>query len=124
MSLGGSYDFGPAKLFASYTRGKVQANTALQTYTEDSEANLGLSVPVGALTFMAGYGRNARTQITAGVEAAGNTGNGSDLVLGATYTLSKRTTAYLKTGTYDKFDFGSANANKINATALGVRHVF
>lgn len=124
MSLGGSYDFGPAKLFASYTRGKVQANTALQTYTDDTETNLGLSVPVGALTFMAGYGRNTRTQTTGGVELAGNTGSGNDMVVGLTYTLSKRTTAYFKSGTYDKFDFGSANGNKVNATALGVRHVF
>jgi len=123
-SLGGSYDFGPAKLFAAYTRARVQANTAVQTYTDDAETNVGLSVPVGALTFMAGYGRNTRSQTTAGVELAGNTGTGSDLVLGLTYTLSKRTTAYVKTGTYDKFDFGSANGNKVAATALGVRHTF
>lgn len=121
-ALVGTYNFGVAKLFAGHTRAKVQTNTAVDTYNESNETNLGVTVPMGAATFMAGIGRNNQDVRTLGV-TDGQSGN--DYVLGVTYDLSKRTALYLKTGVYNKLDNTAALAgNKAQTTALGVKHTF
>jgi predicted porin len=138
--IGLTYDFGAAKLFVNSSRGQVQANVGIDTKTVNTETNLGLSVPVGAFTFLAGLGRNARTATVAGAETAATgtstanvsgTGSGADWVLGVYYSLSKRTNVFVKTGTINKFDFGStvaspntANRLETSGTAIGLRHTF
>lgn len=117
-----TYNFGVAKLFAGYTRAKTQANTAVNTYTEATETNLGVSVPMGAATLMAGYGRNTQDFTVLGA-SAGQTGN--DLVVGVNYDLSKRTALYVKTGTYNKLDSTNVLVGvKQNTTAFGLLHNF
>jgi predicted porin len=121
-----TYDFGAAKLFFGAIKGKNQANVGIDTYTENTESNVGLSVPVGAITLMGAIGRNTRTQITTGAEDVTATGTGGDWALGAYYNFSKRTVAYLKTGVFNKIDFGGATVNRIetSATHVGIRHSF
>lgn len=120
-----SYNLGAAKLFGGYTRAKVQANNAVDSYVNATETNLGVAVPMGAATFLLAYGRNTGRTVATGVETANVSGN--DVVLGVTYDLSKRTSLYAKTGTYNKADGSAAGVNvatKTNTTALGVRHTF
>ncbi len=118
-----SYNFGVAKLDGSYIRGTAQANTAVNTVTTNRETNLGLTMPVGATTLLVGLGRNTRQATTAGV--AGAAQSGSDFVIGATYSLSKRTTAYVKTGRYAQLGaVTGVNGTKTNTSAFGLRHTF
>lgn len=125
-----SYDFGPAKLFAGYVKNKLTADTSLNSYVENSETNVGVSVPLGAVTLLAGLGRNSRTTVANGAETATATGTGNDWALGAYYNLSKRTVAYVKTGVFNKFDFGATavtnagNRQDTTASAIGLRHAF
>lgn len=126
QAIGFSYDFGAAKVHAGYVKGKTQANVGTDSTVENNETNIGVSVPVGAITLLGGLGRNSRTTVATGTEDATATGSGSDWALGAYYNFSKRTVAYLKTGVFGKYDFGgpSQNSRSISATSIGVRHAF
>ena len=122
-ALSATYDLGVAKLYANLTDGKIQANTAVNTYNKAREANFGVSVPMGAITLLAGVGRNTSTATVAGVDSEKQTGN--DFVVGATYSLSKRTTAYVKAGDYNKLGATTtALGTKTRAGAIGLRHTF
>jgi predicted porin len=124
QALSATYDFGAAKLFAGWATTEAKGNTAINTYTEDEEFNIGVTVPMGAVTLLAGLGRNSRTTVTNGVETAASTGDGNDWVLGAYYNLSKRTVAYVKAGVTGKFDFDNGGSREVTGTAIGIRHAF
>jgi predicted porin len=117
------YDMGVAKIFAGFVTTKDDDNTKVSGgELTMKETNLGVSVPMGALTLMAAIGSNKAS-------AAGETetGKGNDMAFGATYALSKRTTAYVKTGTYNKYKVsytGGSDSVKTNRTSLGLRHTF
>ena len=122
-ALSATYDLGVAKLYANLTDGKIQPDTAVNNYNKTREANFGVSVPMGAITLLAGVGRNTSTATVAGVDSEKQTGN--DFVVGATYSLSKRTTAYVKAGDYNKLGATTtANGTKTRAGAIGLRHTF
>lgn len=107
FQLGGSYDFGVAKLAGTYNTGK---NGGLATGVAGTNGfnfnyrayQLGVSVPFGAIVPFASFGR-ARTDSdnAAGVgptAAAGATNRIEDyrsMQVGVRYSLSKRTTAYV-----------------------------
>ena len=117
-ALSASYDMGVAKFYAGYTTVKANTTGAL----EGTETNLGVAVPMGSMTLMAGAGRNE-------VSFVGSTGRatGNDAVVGATYSLSKRTTTYIKTGTYNKLSGTIDNvaySTKATRTSIGLRHRF
>ena len=76
-SIGASYNFGVARL--SIVNAKTENSTG--TVTADS-TGLGLTVPMGATTLLAGYSKNNKAAATADTKVA----------LGANYALSKRTT--------------------------------
>lgn len=126
QAIGFSYDFGAAKVHAGFVRGKTQANVGLDNTVENNETNVGVSVPVGAITLLGSLGRNSRTTVANGGETDTATGSGSDWALGAYYNFSKRTVAYLKTGVFGKYDFGgpTQNSRAIAATSIGIRHAF
>jgi len=118
-----TYDFTVAKLFTNYTQGEFTALAGGQAL-KAKETNIGVTVPMGAFTLMAAYGYNDISGSTVGgaVDA-----DGHDYVLGAVYALSKRTSMYVKTGTYNKVNgtIGGVNADfKTTATAVGLRHSF
>ena len=120
-ALAANYDLGVAKLFAGYTKGKVQGETLANTNTKASEYNFGVTVPMGAVTLLGSVGRNTAEAITDGI--SGGKAKGTDFVLGATYALSKRTTAYAKMGTYNKFSLEGVSG-KTTQTSIGLRHTF
>ncbi len=122
-ALTASYDFGVAKLFGTYTQAEITTATANERL-KAKETNIGVTVPLGAITLLAAYGYN---DIEANYGAGNISGDGNDYVLGATYDLSKRTALYVKTGTYNKINGTVLNVNanfKTTATAFGVRHTF
>ena len=114
--VGGSYDFGAAKLTGSY-------NTAKNNLMKDKEGQIGVSVPFGAAAISAGYARSKSEG--AGVE---RTGKGYSVL--ATYALSKRTGLYLgaqNTKAYIPTATAALNAvaeTQITTYGLGVRHSF
>lgn len=106
--VGGSYDFGVAKLVAGY-------NKAERAATEDQEYQVGVSAPFGATTVYFGYA-NGKQETTAGVTVEERSGYD----LAATYALSKRTTAYAGYKSYEVKN----SSKEATAFAVGVRHVF
>ncbi|MGE5648939.1 porin [Noviherbaspirillum sp. UKPF54] len=104
--VGGGYDFGVAKLYATYD--KTTHDIAL----EDKTASLGLSVPVGAGKILAGYAQTKRSAGGADVKRQTTT-------VGYDYALSKRTDVYamLMNDRLTGFDAG-------NSFGLGIRHGF
>ncbi len=108
--VGGSYDFGVAKLTASY-------NTAKNNVLKDKEGQIGVSVPFGAAAISAGYARSKSEGL--GTE---RTGKGYSVL--ATYALSKRTGLYLGAqNTKAHVNFAAAET-ETTTYGLGVRHSF
>jgi predicted porin len=118
-AISASYDLGVAKLFGNYTQGKT-TGAAPSVTVKSEETNIGVSYPIGAFTLLAAYGNNKQT-------STGTDRSGDDFVIGAVYSLSKRTSLYAKAGTYNKSS-GTLNSAaydaKTTATAIGVRHTF
>lgn len=110
--IGGSYDFGVAKLTGSYNKAKDGAR-------DDKEYQLGVNVPVGAsAAVLLGYSKAASTMTGA------KDLNGKGYTIAGYYSLSKRTTlyaAYLAT----EVESGAAiSTAKATTLAAGVRHTF
>ncbi|CDS51353.1 Outer membrane protein (porin) [Polaromonas sp. CG9_12] len=111
--LGGSYDFGVAKLTGSY-------NTAKNNTYSDKEGQIGVSVPFGAAAISAGYARSKSE--SAGIE---RTGKGYSIL--GTYALSKRTGLYAgaqNTKSYGPAFTAATGETEITTYGLGVRHSF
>ena len=115
-AIAATYDLGSAKVYFGYTTGTKEADVSVNTKTTTKETNLGVAVPMGAITLKAGYGKN---KVEDTVLGAVTKTDGNDFVVGADYALSKRTTAYFKTGTYNKVD-----TTKTTRTSIGLRHTF
>ena len=108
--VGGSYDFGVAKLTASY-------NTAKNNVLKDKEGQIGVSVPFGAAAISAGYTRSKS-------EGLGTEYTGKGYSVLATYALSKRTGLYLGAqNTKAHVNFAAAET-ETTTYGLGVRHSF
>ena len=115
--LGGSYDFGPAKLFAQYARVRegatASATAALATAnTRDKIYQVGASVKAGATGAVLVSFAQAKTE---GAQA----GKREFFSLGYDYRLSRRTDIYAVAMT-DKFNALSRG----NSVGVGIRHVF
>ncbi|TFV96594.1 porin [Oxalobacteraceae bacterium OM1] len=123
--LGGTYDFGVAKLHAAYETEKSDAGADFRDWM------IGASAPLGAGNVIATYARkNDRA-------AAGNAGS-KLYALGYTYNLSKRTNFYTAYGHVNNDAAGTAfvgdaSSGGIPATAggpntsgfnIGIRHKF
>lgn len=114
--LGGSYDFGVAKLLANY--GKVNNVGNLDGH-DAKEYQIGVDFPVSsALTLSASYAKSDDSN-PAGVYEQSRKGYG----IAAAYTLSKRTFLY---GGYtaNKFSNAGAGDDKLDILAVGVQHKF
>jgi predicted porin len=107
--FGASYDLGVVKLTGSY-------QTAKRYVTKDNEYQVGVTVPMGALTLSAGYADSES-------KTSGVTLNGDGFALVAIYSLSKRTALYAG---YEstKVDASVSSETKKTNTAFGVRHTF
>lgn len=119
VRLGGSYDFGAAKLYANY--GKAEnyefSSKATLSGAKASDYQIGVDVPVGAaLTLSASYAQSKDNA------AAGNDKR-KGFGLGAKYALSKRTALY---GGYeaDNSKVSGTTTLKHDLFAVGVQHRF
>ena len=112
-SFGASYDFGMAKLTAVRTTAKAGSAADAGEFNTN---NFGVSVPVGAVTLNATVSNgDYKDSGAASVDVSG-------YQLGATYALSKRTTAYTFLG--QGKDKTATNAGKQETFAVGIRHTF
>jgi predicted porin len=125
MNIGGSWDFGMAKLMAQYARDKVGNPTDI----EGRGWLLGVLVPVGAGEIRAAYSDYKVDTNIAGVADP----RVSKLALGYVHNLSKRTALYAtiararnKDGMAITLGNSTAGAGNFNSTGydLGVRHSF
>ncbi len=152
-TLSASYNFGVAQPFFNYTRQTTDGRTSTITggvgatgsSTQlDKAYSLGVKVPLGAVTLIAGYGEN---KITGSGFTANNgilatstavTGKVKAFQIGAQYALSKRTLIEANYGE-NKSDVARATATptpvtttvastgtrvKTNALNVGLRHSF
>ncbi len=121
MLLGGTYDFGVAKLHATYGVSKTDAAGVLSVDARD--AMLGVSVPFGASTVFASY---VRRDDRLAVDR-----NADQVAIGYTYDLSKRTTVYAAYGRIDNENgarYVAGNSGEAGsgprAVNAGLRHKF
>ncbi len=120
--LGGSYDFGVAKVSATWNNGN-DGGTSTSTINNTYKSwQIGATVPFGKAAFKVTTGA-ATTEPDGGVRTFDDKG----YQLGVTYSLSKRTTAYAFYGQRKDSADGAAAANRVDtrsATAIGLNHTF
>ncbi|MFC6522307.1 porin [Undibacterium arcticum] len=120
--LGGNYNFGVVKAFATYSWEKgVVFGSAATTQRDQRDALIGLTAPVGAAgTFLISYIRKTDRAIT--------NDNSSQAAIGYIHNLSKRTALYTSYG-----ELRNDGAAKIKVAAagntdklfnIGIRHFF
>lgn len=112
--LGASYNFGAFSVMGTYAKG----NDGAANKTESKAQQVGVKVPVGAWSFIATTGTGEQTQ--SGVKVA----DVKQTQLAVNYALSKRTTAYVYTGTTKDDGTATAAVEKKTATIFGVLHSF
>ncbi len=120
LQVGGTYDFGVAKGFVSYLESKATDSVA-NTSDKAKGYLLGVSVPMGAHSFVASYATNKISGVS------DSTSN--QLALGYNYALSKRTSAYASVAhvtndTNASLAGASANGENVNRYQVGLRHSF
>ena len=116
--LGVSYDLGVAKVMLNTATAKRTNNLTATTTFKMTESNFGVSVPMGAISLVAGYGKN---KVTLGTAAGVST---NDNMIGANYRLSKRTDMYVRMSKTGTINASGVDAGKVNTTAVGLRHTF
>jgi len=118
--LGASYDFGVAKLGLTYNDGQNGGSATDATANTKYKAhNLSASVPFGAVVPFVSVGKAKSTVQSTGVVS-------EDYKLqqfGVRYNMSKRTIAYVMSGT-TKNDAAGAAYNKDTKTVVGMAHSF
>jgi predicted porin len=119
---GASYDFGVVKLHGAYLKAKVEG-PAGTTYDAKS-GMIGVSVPLGAGTFLADY--------TMLKDDVNDDADSKKLSIGYVYSLSKRTNLYTTVARVNNDDnasraaYGTTENAGDNSTAyqVGIRHTF
>ena len=115
--LNGSYDFRVVKLLAAYGQAKNVASSFGILADKSKEYQIGLDVPLGAVTLSGGYAHSKAT-LAAGAGEVKSNGIG----LAAKYDLSKRT--FLYTGLQLAKNKLAGSEIKNDTFALGVQHKF
>lgn len=112
--IGGSYDFGVAKLLASY--GKAENNTL----GEATEYQIGVDVPLASNIILSANYATSEDESSTGVKFDERQGFGAAVA----YVLSKRTMVYggFRRNTTD--DNTGAEAAKTTVYAIGLNHKF
>jgi predicted porin len=121
MSVGLSYDLGMAKV--TYVGGRLEGPRSTSLTADDVKTNqYAVFIPMGALTLSASTGNLKRTTgTTTDADVKGT-------YFGARYALSKRTTAYVLTGSEKNSAVTTSSATaadyKDSKTVVGVSHSF
>jgi predicted porin len=120
--LGGNYTFGPATVYGGWTSSK--GNAAAGTTVDARSWNIALKYAMGNWGFMANV---LRVDDKMPIVAAVNGDQDRNLTgLGLDYSMSKRTTAYVRYegGDNDKSSNTGSNTGAFTRWAAGVRHSF
>ena len=112
-ALSATYDFGIAKLAASYIKGSKSGAG------DDTGYALGLTAPVGVVNVAAEYAR-VSTTLASGVDG----GKASALNVRVSYPLSKRSDVYGYYMSGESNGTAAADTQKVTQYALGLRHSF
>ncbi|TCP04725.1 porin [Caldimonas thermodepolymerans] len=147
-TLGGSYDFGPARLYVGFSNEKNSCVTCTGALTrmagvsgtnaaEFRLINVGVRVPIGAWTT---YAQVVRVQDRSDYDVDPGSRDATWLAIGGQYPLSKRTMVYATLGTVDNrngsnYALGAGTtAPRVNGLAdgnprmkgavVGLRHSF
>jgi len=107
-----SYDAGMAKLLYTNTKSTIGTGVTKLSMT-------GIVVPMGAasIAYQAGTGETKSI-------AATTTSKLKASLVNFNYSLSKRTTAYVKLGSMSETTAAGANTAKLSTTAVGIAHGF
>jgi predicted porin len=115
-AIGAGYNFGVAKVTAQYWDVKT-TNNLTPTSSSDVEAMyLGVRVPMGKTTLFASYVDGENTTNNVKLDREG-------YQVGATYSFSKRTTAYVAYGE-DEIGTAAGKDTKADQIAFGLVHTF
>jgi predicted porin len=112
-ALSATYDFGVAKLAASYIKGSKSGAG------DDTGYALGLTAPVGPMSLAAEYAR-VSTTLASGADG----GKASALNVRLSYPLSKRTDVYGYYMSGESNGAVAADTQKLTHYQLGLRHAF
>jgi predicted porin len=112
-ALSGSYNFGVASVSAGFNLRDAKTGGA-----EDTEFTVGVNVPFGAVAVSAGMA-SSKTEV-----GSATTLKSSGFALGATYSLSKRTTAYAGFRSVERKNAAGVKTRDETLYAAGVRHDF
>ncbi|MCJ0762833.1 porin [Variovorax terrae] len=116
-NIGGSYDFGVARVMALWGENKTSGN-------KTRAQSIGVQVPVGAGQIRASYGT---------VKASGVANDANHIALGYVYNLSKRSALYVNYAKISNKDNGKSFNVGLGVTAaggastgyeFGIRHTF
>jgi predicted porin len=126
--LGLGYNFGVAKVIASYTEQK-ETGAGFMGNMKNKDATVGVKVPFGAAYVMASVGQNEMTDSRSIRDIKKASSKGTNAVLGLGYHLSKRTEAYARYAKMNEAKYktvaGVANGStKTEDFSVGVRHTF
>jgi predicted porin len=117
--ISGSYNFGPVKAFAGYGTQDVKTTTAGGATTEREVMTFGVNGNVNAKTQLFATYSTGETKASASAAALDIDG----YVVGARYSLSKRTTAYAVYGATDTNTSTTAKT-EVKQYAVGINHAF
>ena len=130
MVLGGTYDFGAAKVFAHIGRIQNDGTAAKPQDVSYRLAEVSVAVPVGAGRVLAGYALRTTSDTPAAVAAAAAGGNVRRAVVTLAYDhqLSKRTDVYALVMNDRTKTLTVSSATNVSATGtsavVGIRHRF
>jgi predicted porin len=114
MIVSAAYKLGVASVSAGYSTLEL-----VNGGNESNGINLGVTVPMGALSFSLGYG-SGETETTAGAKVSEYSGFGA----GVRYSLSKRTSLYAGHKNDKTENAAGVKTAGVKLTAVGVRHDF
>lgn len=114
--VGGSYVFGPAKVFLAYANGKYEADGADEAKVRGTDIGVTYAL-TPAVTLLGSYG-TGKTETAAGVET-----KVKGYMVQAHYALSKRTTAYGALFTNELKTEGATGTDD-KTMMVGIRHAF
>jgi predicted porin len=117
--ISGSYNFGPVKAFAGYGTQDVKTTTAGGATTEREVMTFGVNGNISAKTQLFATYSTGETKASATAAALDIDG----YVVGARYSLSKRTTAYAIYGATDT-NISTTEVTKAKQYAFGLNHAF
>jgi len=112
-----SYDFGVARIIATYNNTTTSPLTAANLL-QRSDITVGVSVPLGNTTLLAQYSQGTQAAVNAQDDKV------AGYQLGAVYNLSKRSNIYAAYGSGATKDGDTNREGTDRVMALGVRHTF